>query len=43
MCALVSGWRSLMLTSSKGMPVCRMASHGRKLQLEVVLSPITSL
>src|SRR5438874_1563597 len=31
-----------MSISSKGMPACRIASQGRKLQLEVFLSPITS-
>ena len=31
-----------MLTSLKAMPACRMASHGRRLQLDVFLLPITS-
>ena len=41
--ALVSGCRSLMHTSSKGMPHCFSASQGRKLQEEKFLSPITSV
>jgi hypothetical protein len=42
MFAFDAGWRSLMLISTNGMPQCRMASHGRKLQLEMLLSPMTS-
>ena len=33
---------NLTLISVKGMPVCRRASHGRMLQLDVFLLPITS-
>ena len=41
--ALVSGCRSLMRSSAKGMPQCFRASQGRRLQDEKFLSPITSV
>ena len=41
-CALASAARRLMLISLNAIPACRMASHGRRLQLEVFLLPITS-
>ena len=41
--ALLSGCRNLMHSSAKGMPQCFRASHGRKLQEEKFLSPITSV
>jgi len=40
--AFESGWRSLTPISRKAMPAYRMASHGRRLQLDMFLSPITS-
>ena len=41
-CALASGARRSMLISLKAMPAWRMASQGRRLQLDVFLLPITS-
>src|SRR6185295_15986803 len=42
-CPLASGARRSMLISSKAMPARRMASQGRRLQLDVFLLPMTSL
>jgi len=42
MLVCVSGRRSSILISSKGMPAWRMASQGRRLQLEMFLLPMTS-
>ena len=41
-CALASGARKSMSISSKAMPAWRMASQGRRLQLDAFLLPITN-